>query len=270
MNPNFSSMLNSSYLLPEKNYESLLIKKMLEKQNLEKELIEPCFYDNGIQNIPIVKTFLENFNQVEKEILNYCQNESMYDFPRFEIKNNVYIYDNKWEIAPISKLTSDDKRLNQDMLEVEKNNYVIKNSNSFLNSQNNKMSVENILSDGIEKQDVINSVKNKCPITNSIIEKLEKDNILENSYISKLYPGCIIKPHVDKHINLLRFHLGIQEDSKCTITVGNQTRPWERGKFLIFNHCGQHLHSVHHFGTIPRISINFDLVKEYVMDFIND
>ena len=267
MKNNFSEMLNSSYLLPEKNYETFYIKKLsdLEKNPITK--IDPFFYDQ-IYDIPIINDFLNNFNDVEKEILNFCQSEQLYDFPRFEIKNNVYMYDNKWEVAPISKLTDDDYRLDQDMLDIEKNNYVIKNSESFTYNQKIKISVEDILSDGPGKYNLINFVKMKCPIVNNIISDLEKKDILQNSYISKIYPGCIIRPHIDKHINLLRFHLGIQEDLKCTLTVGKETRPWEKGKFLAFNHCGQHFHSVNHTGNIPRISLAFDLSMEYVSQFL--
>ena len=53
MKNNFSEMLNSSYLLPEKNYETFYIKKLsdLEKNPITK--IYPFFYDQ-IYDIPII------------------------------------------------------------------------------------------------------------------------------------------------------------------------------------------------------------------------
>jgi quercetin dioxygenase-like cupin family protein len=188
----------------------------------------------------------------------------MYDYPRFKIYDDLYIYYNKWEVAPLSETTDDPKFCNKDLVDVEKNNFKIENINLYA-PEDVDVSVDMVLSNTPLRNETTREIQDKCLFITSLIKKYE--GLLYNAYISRLYPGCEIKPHVDRHVNLLRFHLGIQTDPNCKLTVGSETKRWKEGDFLVFNHGGKQPHSVKHLGKKPRIIFSFDLPLHHVMEY---
>lgn len=256
-------LLNSNYLLLDKDDYDFLKIKMEENRDDQSfnALNEITFWNKNINNIPIVKEIKENFSIIKKEILDYCDNEKMYDYPRFKIYDNLYIYYNRWEVAPLMETTEDPKFCNKYLVDLEKNNFQIENISSYA-PEGIEISVDTLL---YNTRETTKEVQNKCAFLTSLVKKYE--GTLYNCYISKLYPGCEIKPHIDRHVNLLRFHLGIQTDPNCKLTVGSETKKWTEGEFLVFNHGGREPHSVKHLGKKIRIVFSFDLPLEYVIEY---
>lgn len=203
----------------------------------------PNFWQDLMCDVPIIKILKDNFDQVKKEILNYVDNEIMYDYPKEYTKE---LYKNEWKSIAMSKSMS----MKRNSLHLDHYGITQEALQNFLK-----------IGKGMHR------ARELCPTIDNIMNKFEHDEILTNSFISKVSKGTVINPHQDLYIDLIRTQLGIQCDPMCKITVGNETQSWKEGEFLAFKTDGP-LHSVNHNGEVDRIIFSFDLKLEYVKEFI--
>jgi hypothetical protein len=115
-------------------------------------------------------------------------------------------------------------------------------------------------------EQLVATAKQKMPLIDSIISPYEQQGVLANSFISRLLPGTIIRPHVGWSTNWMRVHLGVICDPGCKITIGDKTRTWEEGKLLAFSDAGPFPHSVLHEGTEERIVFSVDLRLSWLIE----
>jgi aspartyl/asparaginyl beta-hydroxylase (cupin superfamily) len=74
----------------------------------------------------------------------------------------------------------------------------------------------------------------RCPKTTAVLESLprfEKDHIM----FSALNPQSHLPPHVGPLNGILRGHLPLLAPRGCVMKVGNEVRPWEEGKVMVFD-----------------------------------
>nr|WP_315423581.1 aspartyl/asparaginyl beta-hydroxylase domain-containing protein [uncultured Pedobacter sp.] len=90
----------------------------------------------------------------------------------------------------------------------------------------------------------------QCPFTFELLRKIPN---ITFAAVSKLDPHSKIHPHREwikeddallyNNGNLHRAHLGLQippNPSECAMRVGDETRSWTHGKFLMFNDSVEH------------------------------
>lgn len=194
---------------------------------------EPAFWNEYIHKIPYCVELVNNFPAIKKEITDLIKNSNPFvDYPKYG-----GLYSNKWEAFPVSKFEGE---------------YI----SSF------KSNIE------FDPEDITRFVRSQMPVLSSIMTPLEEQGHLRNSFISRLFPGSIIHPHRGWTQDYLRVHIGIQCDTSCTITVGNETQTWSEGKLLSFKDGGPYDHTVKHNGTRERIILATDLRITYVQNFI--
>jgi len=196
------------------------------------------FWDEYLNEVPLVKELKDNFSAIQEEIIKYCDAPlSLFDYPKYQIEG-VNLYEHYWKAAPIS------------MFEGEfVSSYATEQERQFLNI-------------------VIKNAKDKCPVTNSVISPYEKDNILHNAFISRLIPGSVINPHTGWTNVYMRIHLGISCDPYARISVADESRTWEEGKILAFKDGPPLKHSVVHAGTKERIILSVDVKIDYLRNFV--
>ena len=208
-------------------------------------LPEPLFYPTD--EIQILQEIKANFPQIQKEILDYIKIHEFYDYPKYEVSNELYdgeLYKNDWKAIPLSKFSHEYVELTKD--------------DEAKSEINNKL---------LEIKDFI-------PTYNKIIKYGEEEGWIRNSFISKLNPGSIIKPHKGWSNTFLRCHIGVDVDGECYITKQHpnidlkiqETKTWEEGKWLAFQDGGNYYHSVEHKGTKPRIILSIDLNLDYIFN----
>lgn len=74
----------------------------------------------------------------------------------------------------------------------------------------------------------------RCPETTAVLESLpgfEKDHIM----FSALNPHSVITPHYGPMNGIIRAHLPLIVPNGCYIKVGDEERPWEEGKVMVFD-----------------------------------
>jgi beta-hydroxylase len=79
-----------------------------------------------------------------------------------------------------------------------------------------------------------------CPETTKAVEQIPG---LVSAFFSILLPGMHIKKHRGPTKSLMVCHLGVripQRAEKCVIRVGDQIRPWEQDKVLVFDDTHEH------------------------------
>ena len=208
-------------------------------------LPEPLFYDTD--KIDILQKIKSKFPQIQKEILNYIKSHEFYDYPKYEISNELYIgelYKNDWKAIPLSKFAHEHVELTED--------------DKAKSEINNKLP----------------EIKGFIPTYNKIIKHGEEEGWVRNSFISKLNPGSIIEPHKGWSNNFLRCHIGVDIDKECYITKHHpdidlniqETKTWEEGEWLAFQDGGNYLHSVKHKGKKPRIVLSLDLNLNHIFE----
>ena len=208
-------------------------------------LPEPLFYPTD--EIQILQEIKANFPQIQKEILDYIKTHEFYDYPKYEVSNELYdgeLYKNDWKAIPLSKFSHEYVELTKD--------------DEAKSEINNKL---------LEIKDFI-------PTYNKIIKYGEEEGWIRNSFISKLNPGSIIKPHKGWSNTFLRCHIGVDVDGECYITKQHpnidlkiqETKTWEEGKWLAFQDGGNYYHSVEDKGTKPRIILSIDLNLDYIFN----
>ena len=206
---------------------------------------EPLFYPTD--EIPILQEIKNNFIQIKKEILDYLKDHDFYDYPKYEVANDLYhgqLYKNDWKAIPLTKFEHEHVELTED--------------DTAKKEINNKLP----------------QIKGFIPTLNGIIKKGEEEGWVRNSFISKLDPGSIIEPHKGWSDNFLRCHIGIIVDEGCKITKEHsdpslnikETKTWEEGKWLAFKDGGNYFHSVKHEGTKSRIVLSLDLRLDHIFD----
>jgi aspartyl/asparaginyl beta-hydroxylase (cupin superfamily) len=208
-------------------------------------LPEPLFYDTD--KIDILQKIKSKFPQIQLEILDYIKSNEFYDYPKYEVSNELYdgeLYKNDWKAIPLSEFEEEHVELTEDdVVKSEINNKLPK-------------------------------IKGLIPTYNKIIKQGEKEGWIRNSFLSKLNPGSIIEPHKGWSNNFLRCHIGIDVDNECYITKElpnsdlkiKETRTWKEGEWIAFQDGGNYLHSVKHKGTKPRIVLSLDLNLDYIFE----
>jgi hypothetical protein len=98
---------------------------------------------------------------------------------------------------------------------------------------------------------------------NRIINEFADEGQCSAAAFGKLTPGTIINPHFGEG-ELMRCHLSLINDPKCTLTVGDKSRTWEEGKILAFKDGRPYMHSVKHAGEQDRLILMFDFDLTYL------
>jgi hypothetical protein len=209
---------------------------------------EPAFWQDKLVEEPICKALVENWESIRDEVLSLRETHPKWfaKYPKFKIEDpetnqSVRMYDNDWTITALSKLS--------ETYEVE-NNRAEKTSGSSL-------------------EKLVKRYRSKLlPTLHSIVDQPDQDGILTNIFVSILSPGVIIRPHQGYSKEYMRIHMGLVCDSKCKITVGDETKTWEEGKLLAFKDGGPYYHSVVHNGMNDRYILSFDLKLEYLEQYL--
>lgn len=195
------------------------------------------FWDSYIKGYHVIDSLQENFDVVQKEILEYIDNpDILVDYPNYAVKDHDRIYEHYWKATPCSVFRDEHVEI-----------YGTPELEEFLLY-------------------LVSQFRSHCPVTYSCIKEDEYKGLLCNSFISRLVPNSIINPHSGWSQKYMRVHLGIKTDPDCKITVGDDTRTWEEGKVLAFNDGDEH--SVKHLGTRERIVFSFDVEGEYIDTFM--
>jgi len=95
-----------------------------------------------------------------------------------------------------------------------------------------------------------------CPITTRLLEQIPG---LQMAGFSRLAPGTHIKPHCGYDgwaQYVLRCHLALKVNEKCSLRVGPETRSWEAGKTLVF--CDATEHEAWNHGSEERVVLLLD------------
>lgn len=206
---------------------------------------EPLFYSTD--EIPVLQEIKNNYIQIKTEILDYLKDHDFYDYPKYEVSNDLYqgqLYKNDWKAIPLTQFE-------QEHVELTEDDHVKKEINEKLPQ-----------------------IKGSIPTLNNIIKQGEEEGWIRNSFISKLDPGSIIKPHKGWSDNFLRCHIGIIVDEGCKITKEHhnpslnlkKTKTWTEGEWLAFRDGGNYYHSVKHKGTKSRIVLSLDLKIDHIFD----
>jgi len=205
---------------------------------------EPFFWHDIIKDAPICQELMANWEPIRDEVVEYLKNPAaLWNYPKYSVnyQNATYdLYSHYWKAAPMSAFEAE---------------YIDQGANPF--------QLEILYK-------VIKAGKKACPTLNSIISPLERDGHLRNSFLSRLVPGSIIRPHDGTSMNFMRVHLGLVCDPGCKITVGGETQTWKEGKLIAFKDGGPHLHSVKHEGTHERIVVSCDIrIDSYLKPYMN-
>jgi aspartyl/asparaginyl beta-hydroxylase (cupin superfamily) len=193
------------------------------------------FHEDKIINLKVCQDIIANYELIKKEIISFCDEpDALVNYPNYPIPGYSSIYGKYWKAAPLS---------------IFRDEHVELNGTPELK--------ENLLQ-------LTSIARSKCPTYVKCISELEQEGNLANSFISRLIPGSVINPHYGWTKNWMRVHLGIICDPKCMITVGEETKVWEEGKFLAFYDGGDYPHSVVYKGTKERIVVSMDISCSYI------
>jgi aspartyl/asparaginyl beta-hydroxylase (cupin superfamily) len=80
----------------------------------------------------------------------------------------------------------------------------------------------------------------KCPETTRLLQRIPG---MKSAMFSILAPRKYIPPHRGMYKGVLRYHLGLivpGQVGNCRIRVGQDIRPWEEGKGLLFDDTNEH------------------------------
>ena len=80
----------------------------------------------------------------------------------------------------------------------------------------------------------------RCPGTAALLESLPVSHAAGLMYFSALGPRSHIAPHCGPTNTHLRCHFGIVVPPGCRIRVGEETRPWEEGRCIVFDDSFEH------------------------------
>ena len=204
---------------------------------MNETMIIKAFWDDRFGDLPLCQDLLSNFDGIKREITAFINDRSvLVEYPKYAVDGGYQLYDNHWTAYPMSRF---------------KDEHVVLHGTD---------ESKNLL------EQLIANAKAKMPLIDSIISPYEKSGVLANSFISRLLPGTVIRPHVGWAKSWIRLHLGIICDPGCMITIGNKTRTWEEGKLLAFSDAGPLRHSVRHDGTRERVILSLDLDISWLIE----
>ncbi len=107
----------------------------------------------------------------------------------------------------------------------------------------------------------------RCPITLRCLEAaplMRMETRAPNVLFSQLLPGAHIRPHTGFINARLICHLPLIVPEGCALRVGNQERPWVRGKICVFDDTIEH--EAWNRGTSRRIVLIFDVWRPELSD----
>ena len=76
-----------------------------------------------------------------------------------------------------------------------------------------------------------------CPKTASVLDHVPG---LTTAGFSRLSPGAHIQPHSGWVRTVYRLHMGLVVPPNCALRVGNEIRPWQEGRCLVFDDTLEH------------------------------
>ncbi len=122
---------------------------------------------------------------------------------------------------------------------------------------NGKWTVFNLI--GFGNRNIENC--SRCPKTVEILDSIDIPFIAGYSFLE---PGCVIEPHTGYTDDVIRVHLGVDIPSNnpsiCGIIVGDETRPWIKGRVFAFNDRIEH--SAWNYTDKPRAVLLVDYPKD--------
>jgi len=95
-----------------------------------------------------------------------------------------------------------------------------------------------------------------APKTCELFESLDVDIFTYG--FSILRAGCEIKPHYGHNHDVLRSHLCLYTNPDAKLIVGDESKDWVIGDFLVFDDTN--LHSAYNKGTTDRVVVLFDFI----------
>jgi hypothetical protein len=107
----------------------------------------------------------------------------------------------------------------------------------------------------------------RCPRTMAALDKVPMTTIgakTPSVLFSKLTPGAHIPPHRGMLNCRLIAHLPLIVPGQCWLRVGNETRPWQEGKLLIFDDSFEH--EAKNESDETRIVLLFDIWRPEITD----
>ena len=96
-----------------------------------------------------------------------------------------------------------------------------------------------------------------CPETARLLATVPG---LTTAGFSRLAPGTHIRPHVGYTHAVLRCHLGLVVPTEgCALRVGDETRPWDEGRCLVFDDTVEH--EAWNRSSVDRIVLLLDFLR---------
>ena len=102
-----------------------------------------------------------------------------------------------------------------------------------------------------------------CPVTASILESIPRQERTMTMFAA-LNPHSGLPPHTGPFNGVLRVHLPLIVPPKCAVTVGDETRPWEEGKVMVFD--DSYVHSVRNDSDSVRVVLFFTIYHPVFSD----
>jgi len=214
-----------------------------------KRFSEPPFWEDVLENEPIFKRLIDNFDIIEKELLRLHKIgkfiKIFYKYPvqkknlKFKNKDWWFIDKNtEWRISPLFGAKHD----------------------ANVSRRTGKFRI-------MMWETVAFFIRKLCPETIALLKHDFDTGKILNASIPVLYPGAEIKPHrhpVFNNKHRMNYHLCITEDPEAYLTVGYETKTWRKGKILAFKNSGPYRHSVIHKGKDFRIVLMLELDVDYL------
>lgn len=97
----------------------------------------------------------------------------------------------------------------------------------------------------------------RCPGTARLVETIPG---LQTAGFSRLAPRAHIRPHRGLDRGVLRCHLGLHVPDDCELRVGDETRSWREGEWLVFDDTDEH--EAWNQGETARVVLLLDFKRE--------
>lgn len=219
---------------------------------MSKRFTEPPFWEDILQDEPIFKRLVDNFEVIEKEIIRLFKINKLikvfYKYPvqkkNLKFKGTDWWFideDTNWKLSPVFGAKHD------------------KN----IHKRTSKFKV-------YYYEFIAFIVRTLCPQTTKFLRKEFNEGKIINTSINVLHPGSTIRPHRHPTFNnkhRMNYHLAITDDPEAYLTVGYETKSWKRGNILAFKNSGPYRHSVVHNGKNIRIILMLELDVEYLNQY---
>lgn len=203
---------------------------------MSKKFTEPPFWEDILQDDPILKKLVDNFEIIKKESIRLNKYLNFL-FNKYPVNKMLVDRTTPWKLAPIFGGRYDEN----------------------INRRATKLQILKLEIEAF-------FVRLFCPATHKLLKDYFRKKILLNASFSKLSPGSIIKPHIHPSksgVRRMNIHMGILCDPECKITVGEEIRTWQEGKILAFKSTGPYRHSVIHGGTKDRTILFLEFDSKY-------